>query len=312
MPKIILDEVKYVKEVLETFDGNKYNKESVDVTQSQWIYLLAKYLYETEDWGTWTDDDGVEYSTPKIWKKVEDVDKETGEIKTVKKFISKALSDKATYLANKVDNIMLQFEFDDYVSYLMFPQLKKACSTVLKYDLRLKSYPKGIPLLSDELENIKQCETDREKKLLFTCYIFARYRDKGGRIDDDIVKKQLFDMANVSGTKLELHKVIKSLREKGFISQSFVNSNITIWVKMGTGKEVLRVMDFDTLGKQIMVYLKHDYKMCECCSKLIKIKSKYDGSSKYCKKCAQSITRENWRLSKERLRNAEFVQKASS
>lgn len=303
MTKIILDELEYVETILNSFDGKEYDKNLVDVSQSQLIYLLAKYLYQNENWGTWISKDGNEYNTPKIWSEKENVDTETGEITIERKCLSNILSKKAEYLANKLDNILLQFNFENYESYLMFKQLKKACSTVIKYDLHLKVYKNGIPLLSDELENIKNCDTDREKKVLFACYIYARYKDKKGRIDDDIVKKKLFDMANVKGTKLELNKVIKSLREKGFISQNFINSNITIWVKMGEGEEILTVTDFDNLGNQIMVYLKPNYKMCECCDKLFKIKSKYDGSSKYCSKCTKEQTLEKTRLRVEKHRN---------
>lgn len=291
MSKILLNELTYIENILNSYKDGKYNKDLVDVSQSQLIYLLAKYLYLKEDWGEWESKDGNKYYTPKIWIEKEIVDKETGEILVERKCSSKTLGEKATYLANKLDNVLLQFDFENYQSYLMFNQLKKACSTVIKYDLQLKNYINGIPLLSDELENIKRCETDREKKVLFACYIYARYKDKNGRIDDDIVKKQLFDMANVKGTKLELNKVIKSLREKEFISQSFVNSNITIWVDMGSGEEILNVTDFNTLGNQIMVYLKPDYKMCECCKRPYKIK-KHDYSSKYCTSCANKLHKE--------------------
>lgn len=290
MGKILLNEKEYIENILNSFNGEKYDLSLVDVSQSQLIYLLAKYMYQIEEWDEWESLDGSTYKTPKIWKEKEiGVNTETGEILIERKCKSSVLSNDAMYLANKIDNILLQFGYEGYESFRMIKQIKKACSTVIKYDLRLKENTNGIPLLSDELENIKNCDTDREKKLLFTCYIYARYKNKNGRIDDDIVKKQLFDMANVSGTKLELNKVIKNLREKGYISQSFVNSNITIWVNLGSGKEVFTVTNFNTLGNQIIAYLKPDYKMCEVCGRLIKIKSKHDGSSKYCSKCANNI-----------------------
>lgn len=289
MGKIILNELDYIENILNSYKDGKYNKELVDISQSQLMYLLAKYLYIKEDWGEWESKDGNKYYTPKVWLEKDIINEETGEIIIERKYSSKTLTEKATYLANKLDNILLQFDFGNYQSHLVFDQLKKICSTVIKYDLQLKYFPNGVPLLSDELENIKKCETDREKKILCACYIYARYKGKNGRIDDDIVKKQLFDMANVKGTRLELNKVIKYLREKEYISQSFINSNITIWVNMGSGEEVINVTDFNTIGNQIMIYLKPDYKMCKCCGKLFKIKSKHDGSSKYCKQCAHKI-----------------------
>lgn len=46
----------------------------------------------------------------------------------------------------------------------------------------------------------------------------------------------------------------------------------------------------------ILAYLKPNYKQCKNCGKLIKIKSKYDGSSKYCEKCAKKMELEKTRL----------------
>lgn len=38
--------------------------------------------------------------------------------------------------------------------------------------------------------------------------------------------------------------------------------------------------------------MKSNYKLCQSCGKLIKIKSKHDGSSKYCESCAKRIKNE--------------------
>lgn len=301
MAKIILNEKKYMEEILDTYDGEKYTKPE-DLNINQLIYLLAKYLYENEEWEAWESLDGNTYHTPNIWKEIEKVDPETGEIIIEKEYKNNMLTNETVYLANKLDNMLLQFELKEYDSVKIVKQLRKACRTVIRYDLKLKCNENGIPLLSDELENIKKCDTDRERKILFTCYIYARYKNKKGRIDEDVVKKKLFDMANVSGTKLELNKVIKSLREKGFISQNMINSDITIWVKMGHGEEVMRVTEFDTLGNQIVVYLRKDYKMCEKCGKkLVKIKSKTK-IPKYCKGCKTKMEQQWSRESMGRYR----------
>lgn len=307
MSKIILNEKEYIENILNSYDEEteKYDSLLVDVSLSQLIYLIAKYLYQTTEWHEWESLDGNTYKTPKIWTEKETVDIETGEILIERKCKIAELSKEALYMAYKIDDMLLHFNFPEYQSYKMLKQIKKACSTVIKYDLRLKEEASGIPLLSDELENIKNCETDREKKLLFTCYIYARYKNKNGRLDDDIVKKKLFDMANISGTKVELNKVIKSLREKGYISQSYINSNITIWVKMGSGDEVLRSTDFDTLGNQIVAYLNPKYKICDHCKKLFKVKSKYDYSSKYCDKCSKETESKNAVIRKRNQRKRE-------
>jgi DNA-directed RNA polymerase subunit M/transcription elongation factor TFIIS len=46
-------------------------------------------------------------------------------------------------------------------------------------------------------------------------------------------------------------------------------------------------------------------KQCSQCGKLIKIKSKFDGSSKYCDKCAKEIETHNAMLRMKRMREKE-------
>lgn len=66
------------------------------------------------------------------------------------------------------------------------------------------------------------------------------------------------------------------------------------------GTEVIKVYEMKNLGNQILAYLKPNYKQCVNCGKMIKIKGK---NSQYCDECAEKIMRENWKLSKQRLRN---------
>ena len=106
-------------------------------------------------------------------------------------------------------------------------------------------------------------------------------------------------MANINSTKLEMNRIIKSLREKGFISQNFINDNINIWVKFGSGEEVMSIESLNNLGNQIIAYLNKDKKMCECCGKIIKIKSNNGRPVQYCKECAALINREK---TKERMK----------
>lgn len=54
------------------------------------------------------------------------------------------------------------------------------------------------------------------------------------------------------------------------------------------------------LGNQILAYLKPNYKQCVNCDKLIKIKSKYDGSSLYCEECARKAELEKYKKYNEK------------
>ena len=262
MPKLIMNEKAYIEKTLES------HEKDIDISMSQLIYLLVKYFYIKEE--LYNEDD-------------EEVDNYKKNIET---------------LYVDVDLELQKFNFDNYYSFKYKKQIIDACRVVLRYDLRLKECD-SIPLLSDELEKIKMCENDRERKLLFTFYIYARFKDKNGKIDEDVIKKDIFKMANINSTKLEMNRIIKSLREKGFISQNFINDNINIWVKFGSGEEVMSIESLDNLGNQIIAYLNKDKKMCECCGKIIKIKSKNGRPVQYCKECATLIDREK---AKERMK----------
>lgn len=286
MPKLIMNEKKYVEKILDTHDVA-----DIDITMEQLIYLLVKYFYENE---TWHDQDGCIVDKPLIYKETEN----DGDKKEYNKEVFKSTLD---ILYVDVDLELQKFNFEKYYSFKYKNLILNACNIVLKYDLKLKEYD-YIPLLSDELENIKQCENDRERKLLFTLYIYARYKNKNGKIDEDAVKKDIFKMANINSTKLEMNKIVKSLRDKEFISQNFINDNINIWVTLGTGEEVMNVISFDNLGNQIIAYLNKDKKMCECCGRIIKIKSK-TCPPRYCNDCAYKIKNEQTKNSVKRIRN---------
>ena len=43
------------------------------------------------------------------------------------------------------------------------------------------------------------------------------------------------------------------------------------------------------LGNLFLSYIKPNYKQCEKCGKLVKIKSKNDHSTKYCNKCGYEV-----------------------
>lgn len=261
-----MNEKEYIEKILES-----HEEKDIDISMSQLIYLLVKYFYIKEELHN----------------------KDDEEVDNYKKNIETLYID--------VDLELQKFNFDNYYSFKYKKQIIDACRVVLRYDLRLKECD-SIPLLSDELEKIKMCENDREKKLLFTFYIYARFKDKNGKIDEDVIKKDIFKMANINSTKLEMNRIIKSLREKGFISQNFINDNINIWIEFGSGEEIMSVESLDNLGNQIIAYLNKDKKMCECCGKIIKIKSKKDFSTKYCKACAIEVDRQKARERMKELR----------
>ena len=149
-----------------------------------------------------------------------------------------------------------------------------------------------VKLYKSEYDKIMMCETDRQKKVLFTLYILARFTDRYGWVYQS--ESDIFKLANVSSSIKERCATIGYLIENGFAKETKKVNDLKIGVELSDSNEdiVLEVSKIDKLGNQIMAYIKDGYKLCEVCCKLIKIKSKHDGSSKYCTKCAEETRQE--------------------
>lgn len=190
---------------------------------------------------------------------------------------------------DKVIEEMEKFNFEKYCEIKWYDTIHKFCDIVINYDLKLKNY-EYIPLYEHELENIKKCKKDKYKKLLFTIYILARYKNKElknkdnfYRIDKTLLQKDLFDCANIRCTKKDKALMINELWKDGYIEQSFINDDVSISVELNNqGKEVMKITNLDNLGNQILAYLKPNYKQCSICGKLIRIKGR---NSQYCEQC---------------------------
>ena len=164
---------------------------------------------------------------------------------------------------------------------------------------RLKTH-ESIPLYRSEYEKILSCKADKEKKLLFTLYILARYTGKYGWVY--IPRKDIFNLANVSYNK-DSKILIRNLLQQVLIKNTKKVDDTKIGVELDDVAEdiTMKIYNMENLGNQFMVHLKPDYKLCECCNKIIKIKG---ANSKYCKICAKKKESE----SKE-IRNRKYYEK---
>ena len=57
-------------------------------------------------------------------------------------------------------------------------------------------------------------------------------------------------------------------------------------------KEVIKVYQMQNLGNLFLSYIKPNYKQCERCGKLVKIKSKEGRPPKYCNACFDLIRKD--------------------
>lgn len=152
---------------------------------------------------------------------------------------------------------------------------------------RLKEYT-CIPLYKSEYDKIMTCDNDKEKKFLFTLYMLARYTNKYGWVYNP--KNEIFKLANISSTTKGYNEIIYNLLHNGFIKNTKRVDDVKIGVELADTSEeiVVEVTKMSSLGNQFIAFIKDDYKLCECCDKLIKIKSK-TCPPKYCSKCAYDV-----------------------
>lgn len=190
-----------------------------------------------------------------------------------------------------------EYKYDSYVKSLCEKLLSNEMSSELKN-------VSSVDIYESELVVIQKGENDKERKLLFTLFVLAKINGNNtGWVNNET--KDIFGLANITASTNDRALLIHKLYKSGLISQNHKNDKLGYKVELGSCDEpiILTLTSFDNIGNQYIANFKQGWKMCECCGKLFKVKSKYDGSSKYCKQCAEKITRENWRLSKERLRN---------
>ena len=125
--------------------------------------------------------------------------------------------------------------------------------------------------------------------ILFTLFVLAKVNgNNSGWVNNEI--KDIFQLANITATIKERASMIYKLYKAGLIGQSQKIDNLSLKVELGQNDElvVLTIDSFENIGNQYISNFKHGWKMCECCGKLFKIKSK-TCPPKYCKTCAYDI-----------------------
>lgn len=192
-------------------------------------------------------------------------------------------------VCNKMNEYNLNI--DIYQEYKFKPKMMSLFKSLADEKIdRLKTYD-SIPLYKTEYEKVMSCETDKEKKLLFTLFILARHTNRYGWVY--IPRKEIFKLANISYNK-DCKSMIRNLLQRGLIKNTKKVDDTKIGVDLADESDeiIMEVKEITSLGNQFLVHIKQGYKLCECCNKMIKIKSKYDGSTRYCKYCADKNRQE--------------------
>ena len=188
--------------------------------------------------------------------------------------------DKQKDLLNIVKSEIEKLEIDYYVDFKYDKVIRKIVKNVFSNNLQLRIV-ESIVLYKDELDLINTLEKDRDKKLLFTCYIIARFYNTEGWVN--MSRIELFKLANITLTSKERNITIGKLIQGGYLQDSKKNENLNIKVNFIEGEKALEVKELENVGNQFIAMTKKDYKMCQVCGKLIKING---NKIKFCKQCA--------------------------
>lgn len=153
-----------------------------------------------------------------------------------------------------------------------------------------------IAITEKEIEIIKSAQTEKEQKVLFTLYALAKViPTPTGWVNRSI--SDIFQYANVNGTKKDKHNIIHSLYQQGLIELS--NSLRIYGYKVDLQDDdriAMTLTNFKNIGNQYLSQYKDGWKMCQECGRMIKIKAP---NQKYCKKCSEIIQKQqikDWKL----------------
>jgi hypothetical protein len=197
-----------------------------------------------------------------------------------------------------------------------YPIINRAINNATKKGSCLISI-ESIPMFQNELDYINSVEIESEheyecRKLMFTILtkmklnkeIFnIRNTDedkscsgkyfKGGQRKYNELKRQAKIPDKIKLNEELFHDLYRSKlvepKYNGLIEFKFIDEIN----KLESSEEIISINQFDDIGWYYDLYMGDTkIKICEVCGKLIKIKSKHDGSSKYCEKCAYIVNLE--------------------
>ena len=169
----------------------------------------------------------------------------------------------------------------------------------------------SIGITQSELDKIAEIQNSKYEKLLFTMLCYAKLYNTVSENNNDWINtdiKEIYRIARVTVKHREdKFLYLNDIKNSGMISFSAKNDNLNIKVNIidMSGEAVLTIDDFRELGYEYLRYIGDGkYIRCSECSRLVRKKSKYDGSTKYCGECAKKVFNEQCKQNMRKMRNA--------
>lgn len=154
----------------------------------------------------------------------------------------------------------------------------------------------SINITKAELDEISTAKNVVYEKLLFTMLCYAKLYNSlsdtnNGWVNTEI--RELYKVARVSVKhRNDKFLYLNDLENTGLISFSNKNDNLNIKVNFVNvdSEIILKIEDFRELGYEYLNYIGDgNFVRCSECGRLVRKKSKFDSSTKYCNECAYDI-----------------------
>lgn len=204
-----------------------------------------------------------------------------------------------------VKDKLLSLNIANYQEYKFYSKIEKTATALYESDMSpaFKEL-EYVPLYEEELRIIETLPNDRQKKLMFTFFIIARYMNSDGWINKKSLRQlsEVFKLANISLTNQKKMEMLHELYVNGYIQFGKKIDNLNIRVNLAEqGDIVYKLKDFNNIGNQYIGNFKNGYRQCDICGKKIKVTTP---NRIYCSSCAKEQNREKTKLRMKTLRNA--------
>lgn len=208
----------------------------------------------------------------------------------IAKYYFKYCNDK-NELCKLVKNKIIEFNLNNYQEYKYHKKILKICNDLYnkKIDYKFKELD-YIPIYENEINLVNSLDNDRQKKIMFTLFILARYMNCGGWVNKKDSKglSEIFKLSNITLSSSKRGKLLNELYNKKYIYFGKQIDNLNIKVNLDeSGDIVYKLTDFKNIGNQYIGNFKKGYKQCKNCGKIIKRAT--NNNNKYCNNCAKNI-----------------------
>lgn len=188
----------------------------------------------------------------------------------------------------------------EYQEYIMANNVKMYYSKLKSGKMSPIKEIDNIPIYQSEIDFINKCDTNKQKKMLFTIYVLAKFTDKYGWVYQE--RTDLYKLANVSPNDKNGSNIIYELYKKNLIkltkrvTDNKVGVN-DIYIPDNDEDPVMYIENLEYIGNQYMAFISKDKIVCNNCGKIINVKKTTGRKPMYCDKCAKEMqleSKRNW------------------